>query len=221
MPASPGGGEFPPVPVIAAPCPDDTESRRWRVPSSASPVVGESLRQRVPVATSPFVGESLCWRVPKSASPCIGESLRWFGRPLDLRSSVSPGDGETLRRQVPATASQFVGESRRHRLSRRRGVSASASRFVGESRRRGVLAAGGSPCVGESLREASPCVEREGGREPGREPGGGGSLGTVGREGGGAESASPGDVEFRRLRIKVAECCRGHAALIPGGSSLC
>ena len=40
----------------------------------------------------------------------------------------------------------------------------------------------------------------------------------VGREGGGAESVSPGGVEFRQLRVKVAECCRGHAALIPGGS---
>ena len=32
------------------------------------------------------------------------------------------------------------------------------------------------------------------------------------------ESASPCGVEFRQLRVKVAECCRGHAALIPGGS---
>ena len=112
--------EFQPVRVIAAPCPGDTESRRWRVerrvPSSASPVVGESLRQLVPVATSPFVGESLHWLDPMSASPCICESLRWFGQPLDLRSSVSPFDCETLRWQVPATASPVVGDSRRRRV---------------------------------------------------------------------------------------------------------
>ena len=50
--------------------------------------------------------------------------------------------------------------------------------------------------------------------EGGREPGGGGEM----REVGGAESSSPGGVEFRRLRVKVAECCRGRVALIPGGS---
>ena len=38
-----------------------------------------------------------------------------------------------------------------------------------------------------------------------------------GREGSCSESASPGGVEFRRLQVKVAERCRVHAALIPGG----
>ena len=61
---------------------------------------------------------------------------------------------------------------------------------------------------------------REGGTEGGTEGGREGGRRGVGRvrESGGAESASPCSVEFRRLRVKVAECCRGHAALIPGGS---
>ena len=42
---------------------------------------------------------------------------------------------------------------------------------------------------------------REGGRVGGKEAGGEG-----GGEGGGPESASLGGVEFRRLRVKFAEC---------------
>ena len=91
-------------------CSCDTSQRKPIASTGMLFFLPESLRQRVSVATSTFVGESLLWRVPMSASPCICEPLRWFGRPLDLRSSVSPGDGETLRWQVPATASPFIGD---------------------------------------------------------------------------------------------------------------
>ena len=36
-----------------------------------------------------------------------------------------------------------------------------------------------------------------------------------------AESANPSCVEVRRLRVRVAGCCRGHAALIPRAGGPC
>ena len=55
--------------------------------------------------------------------------------------------------------------------------------------------------------------EHEGGREgKGRREGGR----EGGREGRGVESASPHSVEFRRPRVKVADCCRVLAARILG-----
>ena len=54
-------------------------------------------------------------------------------------------------------------------------------------------------------------VREEGGREEGRK----GGRGLEGREGGGAESASPVGVEFRLFQVKVAVCCRVHAAPVP------